>query len=125
MHLPFRGTGTVVHGYKRGSSQLGFPTANLDINILSIGDGVYYGYAHLDGEPEQRMVMSIGNNPHFGNTNRSYEVHVLKQYDKEFYGENLNITICGRIRDMQKYDSTEDLIAAINKDVEFALERLK
>ena len=124
MRLPYSCSGTVIHGYKRGSKELGFPTANLDIDILSIGDGVYYGYARLDGEGVQKMVMSIGTNPHYGNKNRSYEVHILKHYDKDFYGETLNITIVGRIRDMEKYDSVDKLIEAINKDIKYAQDKL-
>lgn len=124
MRLPYSCSGTVIHGYKRGSKELGFPTANLDIDILSIGDGVYYGYAHLDDELEQKMVMSIGNNPHYGNKNRSFEVHILKEYEHDFYGKDLYITIIGRIRDMEKYDSVDELVKAINKDIEYAQDKL-
>jgi len=120
MRLPYTCSGKVIKGFGRGSKELGFPTANLDIDILSIGDGVYCGYAKLEDDTLQKMVMSIGNNPHYGNEKRSFEVHILKHYDNDFYGQDLTITICGRIRDMEKYNSVDELIQAINKDIEYA-----
>jgi len=120
MSLPYLTNGIVIHGFKRGSKELGFPTANLDIEIPEMKDGVYYGYAYLDDEPKEKMVMSIGTNPQYGNNHRSYEVHILKKYDEDFYGENLNIQIFGKIREMMKFDSLEGLIHAINEDIEYA-----
>ncbi|ARF11847.1 riboflavin kinase [Klosneuvirus KNV1] len=120
MSFPYLTNGTVIHGYKRGSKELGFPTANLDIEIPELDDGVYYGYAILNDEPKEKMVMSIGSNPQYGNNHRSYEVHILKKYDEDFYGENLTIIIIGKIREMMKFDSLDALIIAINQDIDYA-----
>lgn len=120
MSFPYSISGAVIHGYKRGSKELGFPTANLEIEIPGLEDGVYYGYSVLNDELKEKMVMSIGTNPQYGNKNRSYEVHVLKKYDEDFYGEELTITIIGKIREMMKFDSLEGLIEAINKDIDYA-----
>lgn len=62
--LVFRGT--VVHGFGRGSKQLGIPTANLDAQSLSavIDDlpaGIYFGWASIGSDKDiYKMVMSIG-----------------------------------------------------------------
>lgn len=84
--LPLYLCGKVVHGFNRGSTQLGFPTgtkcfwhfdlisrANIDPiafkGKLSVKEsGVYYGFSKLENESVQPMVMSIGTNPHFGNS---------------------------------------------------------
>lgn len=120
MSLPYLTNGIVIHGYKRGSNELGFPTANLDIEIPELEDGVYYGFATLGDDPKEKMVISIGSNPHYGNNHRSYEVHILKKYNEDFYGENLTITIMGKIREMLKFDSLDALIMAINQDINYA-----
>lgn len=58
--------GPVVHGFGRGSKQLGIPTANLDALALgSLVDGlpagIYFGWASVGSSPEvYKMVMSIG-----------------------------------------------------------------
>lgn len=124
MSFPYLTNGTVIHGYKRGSKELGFPTANLDIEIPKLEDGVYYGYSILNNEPKEKMVMSIGTNPQYGNNHRSYEVHILKKYDEDFYGEELEIIIMGKIREMTKFDNLDGLIDAINQDIEYAKKML-
>lgn len=120
MIIPYSTYGNVVHGFKRGSKELGFPTANLDIDILELDDGVYYGYAWFDNELKEKMVMSIGTNPQYGNSHRSYEVHILKYYRDDFYGAKLNIQIVGKIREMEKFNGINELIQAINRDIEYA-----
>ena len=95
--LPFYLYGKVVHGFNRGSTQLGFPTANIDPQAFkkkfTIDDsGVYYGFSKLENEPVEFMVMSIGTNPHFKNTETTVEVHVLKDYQgRLFYDQDFEI----------------------------------
>lgn len=48
----------VVHGFGRGSKQLGIPTANLEEDItqdLKLDDGIYYGFAQLLHSPEAKV----------------------------------------------------------------------
>eukprot|EP01121_Diplochlamys_sp_Union-15-3_P021999 TRINITY_DN922_c0_g1_i1.p1 TRINITY_DN922_c0_g1~~TRINITY_DN922_c0_g1_i1.p1 ORF type:complete len:157 (+),score=24.78 TRINITY_DN922_c0_g1_i1:89-559(+) len=126
---PIRLLGTVVKGYGRGSKQLGYPTANFDskaVNSLTLPNGVYYGFARVGNESDvSQMVMSIGSNPQFDNKEKSVEVHILKQYEQDFYGEELRVIIIGYIRDMLKFTGLPQLIDAINKDIQFAKEVLK
>ncbi len=58
--------GEVVHGFKRGSKELGVPTANLPLEALGsvIDDfpaGIYFGWASVGASATTyKMVMSIG-----------------------------------------------------------------
>jgi riboflavin kinase len=54
----------VTTGFKRGSTELGFPTANLSMETLgekgsNLGTGIYYGIAHLY-DKEYQTVISVG-----------------------------------------------------------------
>ena len=63
--------GTVVHGFGRGSKQLGFPTANLNsIDAKAFASdyptGIYAGWAKVSGGPDSRVypaAISVGWNP--------------------------------------------------------------
>lgn len=105
--------GTVVRGDGRGR-ELGFPTANLEVpeDLLVPPDGVYAGWA-LEG----RAAVSIGTNPHFDGLERRVEAHLL-DFDGDLYGERLIVEIWSRIREQRRFDSLEELVAAIGKDVE-------
>ncbi|EJD45318.1 Flavokinase-domain-containing protein, partial [Auricularia subglabra TFB-10046 SS5] len=66
------------------------------------------------------MLMSIGYNPHFENDAPSAEVHLLHDFDADFYGTDMRLLILGFIRPERKYSSTEALIDDIKMDVEVA-----
>ena len=124
---PYKISGNVIHGFGRGSKELGFPTANIDINLKNINlkNGVYYGKCSiLPDNKIYTMVMSIGNNPHYNNEKR-FEVHIISEFENDFYGELLNVTILGYIRPMAKFENLEKLIEIINNDIKFALLKLK
>lgn len=68
---------TVVHGFGRGSKQLGIPTANMDMahvgpQVETLPTGIYYGWAYL---PERGVMAkacsSIGYNPQFSNKQKT------------------------------------------------------
>jgi riboflavin kinase/FMN adenylyltransferase len=105
--------GIVVRGDGRGR-ELGFPTANLDVpeRLLVPPDGVYAGSA-LD----RRAAVSIGTNPHFGGVERRVEAHLL-DYDGDLYGQRLVVEVWSLIRGQRRFDSLEELVAAIADDVE-------
>ncbi|KAJ0568925.1 putative riboflavin kinase [Helianthus annuus] len=44
------------------------------------------------------MVMSIGWNPYFDNTEKTIEPWLLHKFDEDFYGEELHLVIVGYIR---------------------------
>jgi riboflavin kinase / FMN adenylyltransferase len=110
---PVEVEGTVVTGDARGGT-LGFPTANLDIRpeLLVPANGIYAGAAG-----EHRAAVSIGTNPHYGGRERRVEAHLL-DFDGELYGRRLVVELWQRLRDEAAFDSEDDLIAQIGKDVE-------
>lgn len=64
------------------------------------------------------MVMSIGWNPFYKNEVRSVEVHLIHQFESDFYNALMNLEILGFIRHEQDYDSLESLIADIKTDID-------
>jgi len=107
--------GTVVRGDGRGRA-LGFPTANLAVppGLLVPPDGVYAGAAL-----GRRAAISIGTNPHFDGVERRVEAHLL-DFDGDLYGRRLVVELWGRLRDQARFDSLDQLVAAIAADVERA-----
>jgi len=105
--------GIVVRGDGRGR-ELGFPTANLDVpeGLLVPPDGVYAGWTR-----DRLAAISIGTNPHFDGVERRVEAHLL-DFDADLYGERLVVELWSPIREQRRFDSLEDLVAAIDDDVE-------
>ncbi|KNC80188.1 hypothetical protein SARC_07449 [Sphaeroforma arctica JP610] len=122
--------GEVTKGFGRGSKDLGCPTANLPQSEVdkiqnSYPTGVYWGWATLDDkEPVYPMVMSIGYNPFYDNKTKTAEVHILHDFDGDFYGEMLRIAILGFWRGMKNYEGVDALIADIENDKKVAREEL-
>ncbi|XP_065199163.1 putative riboflavin kinase [Sycon ciliatum] len=127
--FPYFATATVVKGFGRGGKQLGMPTANMDRSAVSVlpealHTGVYYGFGCVDNGSVHEMVMSIGTNPFYNNKERSMEVHLLHEFENDFYDSKLRIIIVGFVRDMSDFPSLDALKAAIANDVVVAKERL-
>lgn len=120
--------------------QLGIPTANIPISGLTVGghddleSGIYYGYAGLssghkkNGDTEAavyEMVMSIGWNPYYKNEVRSVEVHIMHDFEHDFYDSHMNLVILGYIRPEYDYVSKESLIEDIRTDIDVARQSLE
>jgi riboflavin kinase/FMN adenylyltransferase len=110
---PVEVEGTVVAGDARGGT-LGFPTANLGIRpeLLVPANGIYAGAAG-----ENRAAVSIGTNPHYGGRERRVEAHLL-DFDGDLYGRRFVVELWERLRDEAAFESEEELIAQIARDVE-------
>lgn len=112
---PYRLTGTVITGARRGAT-LGFPTANLSgIATLLPAGGVYAGRVPLDGSWHAAAV-HVGPNVSFGETAISVEVHVLG-FSGDLYGRSLDVDLLGRVRDTRRFASVDDLKAQLAADV--------
>ena len=110
--------GLVVHGFGRGR-RLNCPTANLGLikpEKLSPHDGIYAGLARLGSEVYPAAI-SIGYNPTFGEGKHSLEAHLIN-FDRDIYGEELEIQFVERIRSEKKFSSESELAAQIHQDVE-------
>lgn len=115
---PHRVEGVVVHGDGRGGSELGYPTANLDITAHGAvpADGIYAGWFLL-GSRRSPAAISVGSNPTFDGTRTTVEAFVLDG-GANFYGRRVALEFVERLRGQIKYSSIEPLVAQIGKDVE-------
>jgi riboflavin kinase/FMN adenylyltransferase len=107
--------GTIVEGKRRGR-ELGFPTANLRTdNELIPPHGVYATTLTVDGIV-RAAVTNVGVNPTFGDNNAtSIETHVLR-YDRQLYGEQVQLGFVQRFRDERRFDDVDALRAQFDAD---------
>ena len=108
--------GRVVEGQKIGR-QIGFPTANLQIDSLKLipSDGVYVVEVVV-GDREYRGVLNIGTRPTVSGDKRTIEVHIIEYEGAELYGEELELRFLRFLRHEQRFSSLEDLREQIRKD---------
>jgi riboflavin kinase/FMN adenylyltransferase len=113
---PFLFEGEVVPGDRRGR-ELGMPTANLvpDERYVVPGHGVYAAWAH--GYP---AAVNVGVRPTF-ETGRGLlvEAHLIG-FEGDLYGETLRIAFIERLRGEKRFESVDDLVAQMNRDVDDA-----
>ncbi|WP_300410553.1 bifunctional riboflavin kinase/FAD synthetase [Lagierella sp.] len=118
---PYRVTGTVNHGYKRGRT-LGFPTANITdlFDYILPKEGVYLTKTYIDGFVEFYYSLSfVGKNITFSEDELKIETYIL-DFDGDLYGKKLKIEFLDFIRDNIKFKNAEDLTIQIHKDIETA-----
>lgn len=112
--------GTVEEGEGRGR-QLGYPTANLAIHDerkLVPRIGVYATRVRIgDARPVYGGMMNIGRRPTFEGMDVTVEVHLL-DFAGPLYGETLHVEFLQRLRDEQKFDSPDALVAQLSSDEE-------
>jgi riboflavin kinase / FMN adenylyltransferase len=111
--------GAVVHGDGRGR-ELGFATANLEPAARSAvpATGVYAGRAHVEGETWPAAI-SVGYNPTFSDDRQRVriEAHLL-DFDRDIYGAPMRIDLTRRLRDEERYDSIDELVAQVHRDID-------
>jgi riboflavin kinase / FMN adenylyltransferase len=105
--------GLVVEGDARGGT-LGFPTANLaaEPDLLVPRHGIYAGFA-----AGHRAAISIGTNPHYGGDELRIEAFLLG-FAGDLYGRRLVVELWRWLRDERAFESEQDLIDQIGRDVE-------
>ena len=115
----YRMSGRVAHGKKLGR-ELGFPTANIDVHRRATPlQGIFIVEVFgLQGEPLQG-VASLGTRPTVDGTKVLLEVYIF-DFDREIYGEYLQVSFLKKLRDEVKYTTLEALKLQIQKDVDEA-----
>ena len=121
----------IERGAGRGGKELGYPTANQYAPETSAvpADGVYAGWltiidgataGPIDGDMEPGMrypaAISVGTNPTFGDARRSVESFVLDR-DADLYGRLARVEFVGKVRDMVKFNSVDELLDNMARDV--------
>ncbi len=114
--------GIVVHGEKRGR-ELGFPTANIynDFNYVLPEDGVYYTKTTVISKDSTKTYDSlsfIGQNITFNEFDKKIETYIFG-FSGYLYGQTIKVEFIEFIRGNEKFNSKEELINQMNKDVEF------
>lgn len=117
--------GKVVHGDKRGRT-LGVRTANIEAHVGCIfpGRGVYLADLYVGKQPYACLV-NVGHNPTFCSMDEDsgekmrIEAHIL-DFDRSLYGIDVRVDFLERLRDEMKFDSPEELVAQIRKDINAA-----
>jgi len=127
---PHRVEGVVVRGHQRGRA-LGFPTANLEMlpHTAIPADGVFSGWLvslDVDGAEQERWpaAISVGTNPQFDGQERTVEAYALDRDDLDLYGRHMAVDFVTRIRGQARFDSVDDLITQMHRDVDTAREVL-
>ncbi len=110
--------GPVVHGHHTGKA-IGFPTANLDTTKVQIpGTGVY-AVRILHEEKTFQGAANIGFNPTFKRDRLSVEVHIF-DFHETLYGQDVEVIFVDRIRSEMAFNSADELVVQIKKDIQTA-----
>jgi riboflavin kinase/FMN adenylyltransferase len=118
---PHQVRGPVVTGDRRGGAELGFPTANLDIpaDICLPAPGIYAGWYERPDGSRHRTAISIGRRPTFYGADGELLVEAyLLDFSGDLYGEPARLSFVERLRDELAFDSVEDLVTQMGRDVE-------
>lgn len=109
--------GRVIRGDGVGR-QLGFPTANLDVNGLALPPGgVYAIRAEVDGQT-YRAVLNIGNRPTRSQAAPTLHVEAhLLDFTGDLYERELEAIFVDRLRDEKKFKSLDELRDQIGRDI--------
>ncbi len=100
--------GKVVKGRKWGK-QLGFPTANIQLEN-NIESGVYTGSVIIgDKEHKAGIFVSL--------EGKLLEAHLIG-FSGDLYGKEIEVEIGERIREVMKFESDEELKEQIKKDID-------
>jgi riboflavin kinase/FMN adenylyltransferase len=112
---PFRMEGHVIRGAGLGRT-LGYPTANLAIRAEpSPLGGVLAAFSRVAGGPWLPAVANLGRRPVVNGKEALLEVHFF-DFDKDLYGQRLEVQFVAKLRDELDFGSLDDLVAQMKKD---------
>jgi riboflavin kinase/FMN adenylyltransferase len=116
---PYRMSGRIVQGRRVGRT-LGYATANVDlrrrqsavlgifaVRVSGLAGGVVEG------------VASVGTRPTFDLVKPLLEVHLF-DFDRDVYGEYIHVDFIAHIRNEEKFDTVDELVAQMDEDAENA-----
>jgi len=111
---PFLLDGTVVEGDARGR-ELGMPTANVvpEPAVVVPASGIYAGIVR-----ERPAAISVGVRPTFVQDGKLLVEAYLLDFEGDLYGETLRLAFLERLRDEERFDSAEELVEQMRRDVE-------
>ena len=117
---PYALSGTVEKGQQVGRT-IGFPTANLKLNIPNKclpKIGVYAAMVGV-GDKHYKSMLYIGTRPTTTVDELSIEAHLFN-YEGDLYGQNITIYVEDRIRNQHKFEDLATLKKQLQKDARMA-----
>jgi riboflavin kinase/FMN adenylyltransferase len=112
---PFAIEGVVRRGQQLGR-QLGFPTANVEVEDYVVPKlGVYATRTRLPDGREVPGVANLGNNPTTGEVETRLETWLF-DFDEDLYGQVIETDLIAFLRPELKFDSIELLVEQVLRD---------
>lgn len=124
---PHQVRGPVVHGDRRGAAELGFPTANIEVpaGICLPAAGIYAGWYERPDRTRWPAAVSVGHRPTFYRSGGDLLVEAfLLDFSGDLYGEEARLSFVARLRAEFAFDSVDELIAQMERDVTATRDRL-
>ena len=121
---PFFYSGIVAKGRQDGG-KIGIPTMNICIpdGKIKIKSGVYVTETIIENK-SYLSVTNVGTHPTFSDDNFNIETHVIGETINS-YGKKIKIIFYQFIRNIMCFNTKDNLIKQIDKDIKFAKEVLK
>lgn len=115
--MPYMIADKVVHGRRIGRT-LGFPTVNIlpGESKLLPPNGVYYSSVRYNGR-SYRAISNVGCKPTVTDERNMVVETFLYQFDREIYGENIEVYLHEFRRPEQKFDCVESLKKQLEQDI--------
>ncbi|UXX80091.1 bifunctional riboflavin kinase/FAD synthetase [Reichenbachiella carrageenanivorans] len=118
-------SGTVVKGKKIGT-ELGFPTANIQVaeDFKLIPKDGAYAVSVMVNDRWHKGMLNVGVRPTVGGLHRVIETHLF-DFDQQIYDQPIQVEFIQHLRNEKKFDSLEELKFQLEKDKTTALSLLK
>jgi riboflavin kinase/FMN adenylyltransferase len=100
--------GIVIKGKQKGK-ELGFPTVNIELED-DLASGVYGGKVNVDGRRYRAAIFC-------GTDRKILEAHIL-DFSGDLYGQEIEIEVGKKIREVMRFENEEELKNQIIKDIE-------
>ena len=119
---PFFMDGTVVKG-RRVGHVIGYPTMNTDLpeNVIKPKNGVYFTRI-ITADGEFFAITNVGTRPTFGLECVNIESHIITDFSREAYGEEIRIVFCKYNRPEVKFKAVDQLKDTLAADLNGAKE---
>jgi len=117
---PHEVRGEVEMGDRRGR-ELGFPTANVGVpaRLCLPADGIYAGTFVDHYEVERPAALSLGRRPTFyDDAEMSLLEAFVLDFDGDLYGQQVKVRFVERLRGEERFDSVDELVRQMERDVE-------
>lgn len=113
--------GTVIKGSSL-ATRLGFPTANIDPHHEVLPPSGVYAISAIFKNKKFKGVCYIGSKPTFISPGQRHIEAYIFSFNKNIYGEYLEIQFIKKMRDERKFSSPETLAKQVKKDINLAKE---